>query len=576
VHATIWGTSTGPASRRTPYIAIASQCSAMLDRASYIPKMNRELIFSTYKKDLGETLSVDSYKKAARHAAGWSQGTIYDIDEKYNVLQCYTRSEYDKENTESNSDTDNFFSKIQEKYSNHPYAKITANVRSTNELDKNEIQAITNRLAKANNALTEQFGISIADEKTPRIALCLSGGGMRAATCSYGLVAGLADIGILDTITYCASLSGSTWFLTDWILFGQSLDQYYEHYCAALSRMRTVSVNALSSILWPKYIFNQDTSIIDYYGAYLANTFFRQIPDNINRQKVTLSSLGDLIKDGSWPFPLYTAVETSAENHWVTFTPFEVGSDTMHFHIPTWSFGRKFSNGMSVDYAPEQSLGYFMGLWGSALSGSLEDMLNSVEGLNPLLTNALTNVLIDSGLADCRWAEINIHNPLHGYPLSSYRTRNIKDLIFMDAGYIYNIPLPPLLKEERAIDIIIVLDVSQDVHKGNTEFKKAITDLTIQGIQLPPINLRNIKQPISVFTDPDNSHIPTIIYIVPTVEIGYDPLFDPAKEFSTTYNVANFAYSKEAINKITGLMRYIITKNKNLIYQTINDTIAKK
>lgn len=580
VNATIWGTSTGPATLQDALIAIATQSSATLNRPLYIPKLNRELIFSTDNADLKETLDIDSYKKVAKHAAGWSHGTIYDIAEKNNVLQCYTHAEYDKLEKPSidvaNIIADKFLSEMQEKYSNHSYAKTTATVRTTNELDENEIQVTTKRLAAANKTLSNIMDISIDDEKTPRIALCLSGGGMRAATCSYGLVTGLADIGILDAITYCSALSGSTWFLTDLILYGQPLDEYYNHFCTALSHMRPVSIEALSSALWPKYIFHQDTSIVDYYGAYLANTFFRQIPDKVDRQKATLSSLGNLIKDGSWPFPLYTAVETSAENHWVTFTPFEVGSDTMHFHVPTWSFGRKFSGGISIDYAPELSLGYFMGLWGSALSGSLEDMLSSVEGLNSLLMNALTNVLVDSGTADFRWAEINIHNPLHGYPHSSHRTRNITDLVLMDAGYIYNLPLPPLLKKERAIDIIIILDVSQDVHKGNTEFKKAIADLTVQGIQLPPINLRNIKQPISVFADPDNSYVPTIIYIVPTKESEYDPSFDPAKEFSTTYNVANFAYNKEAIDKMTGLIRYTIAKNRESIYQSIKDTLAKK
>jgi Lysophospholipase catalytic domain. len=341
--------------------------------------------------------------------------------------------------------------------------------------------------------------------------------------------------------------------------------------------MRPVALDALSTVLWPKYIFKQDTSIVDLYGAYLANTFFRQIKDSDSRQKATLSSLRDSIKEGSWPLPICTAVETSVDNHWVTFTPFEVGSDTLHFHIPTWAFGRKFSGGISTDYAPEQSLGYFMGIWGSALSGSIEDILGTLSGLNPLLMHTIKDALVTIGASDIRWAAIKIHNPLYGSPDSPHRKRNISELILMDGGYAYNIPITPLVKKERAVDIIIIMDASQGVHNGNQDFKKAIADISNQGIALPPIDFStDINSSISIFADPTNPKVPTIIYIMPYKEDGFDPSFDPTKEFSTTYKTADFSYKESDIDKLTGLIRYSIASKKDTIIGTIKDVIAKK
>ena len=226
----------------------------------------------------------------------------------------------------------------------------------------------------------------IAQEKTPRIALCLSGGGMRAAICSYALVAGLADIDLLNAITYCAALSGSTWFLTDWITFGQPLDAYHDHFVTALSRMRAFSIGALSTALWPKYIFEQDTSIVDLYGVYLANTFLRQINNAAARQKVAFSSLGDSIQDGSWPFPLCTAVETSVDNHWVTFTPYEVGSDTLHFRYQHGLLAENLLAAYQLIVLPNKVLDF---LWVSGdlhFQVVLKNCLKCSNTLEPLIT----------------------------------------------------------------------------------------------------------------------------------------------------------------------------------------------
>lgn len=581
VKANMWGTSIGPAERQNPIITIPARAHGTIMRPGFIPLYNREIIFSTKSKDLTEALDHDAYKKAATHAAGWKHGLTYHIAEQEKTVHCYSEVEWYV--TKPIIDTadaviDKMLEELQKSYNKLPYAQTQATIRSTTDLCPEEIAATSNRMRVAHDTLENLLSISLAQEKTPRIALCFSGGGMRAAMCSYALVAGLSDIGLLNAITYCAALSGSTWFLTDWLAFGQPLDAYYNHFINALSRMHTFSIEPLSTALWPKYIFEQETSIVDLYGVFLANTFLSQIKNTSARQRVTFSSLGDIIKDGSWPFPLTTAIETSVDYHWVTFSPYEIGSDTLHFYIPTWAFGRKFAGGVSIDSAPEQSLGYLMGLWGSALSGSLQDYLEKLsQDLEPLLYHTLKDVLITTGASDFRWASIKVHNPLYGSKDSSYRTRNITDLVFMDAGYAYNIPLPPLVKKERAVDIIIIIDASEDVHNGTPEFRKAIADLSQQGISLPPIDFTSIlEKPVNIFNDPNNPQTPTIIYIVPVKQDAFDPAFDPAKEFETSYETAHFSCKKAVIDKLTGLIRFSIAASNDAIINSIKDVIAKK
>ena len=575
-----WGQSIGPATEQNLPLEIPAQASATLNRPGYAPFYNRELIFSAKKLDLLQTFDVKQYIKAAVHKAGWLQGSTFHFAEKDSILHCYSSIEYSIEKPILDA-ADKVFnvmlSTLQNSYSNHPYAKKIATVRYDLDISDEEKAAVANRTLKVNAALTNLLTTPIAKDKTPRIALCLSGGGIRAATCSYGLVAGLADIGMLDTVTYCSALSGSTWFLTDWILFGH-LDQYHDHFCDAISSIKPFGIDAASDVLWPKYIFGQDTSIVDLYGIYLANTFFRQLKDDNTRQAVVFSSLGDYIKDGAFPFPLCTAVETTIDNNWVTFTPFEVSCDSLNFSIPTWSFGRRFSAGLSTDYAPEQSLGFFMGLWGSALSGSIQEMLEvSAGSLNPLLYNTLNKFIIEIGISDLRWAAIKIHNPLYGSVDSPYKMRNMPELIFTDAGYAYNIPITPIVKKERAVDIMIIMDASQNVHEGTPDFKKAVADFNNQSIPLPQIDFtQEIQQPVTIFRDTTNNNTPVIIYVIPCKETGYDSSFDPAKEFYTTYKTSDLSYDRTAVEKLTGLIRYSIANNKDRIIRAIQEVAEKK
>lgn len=47
--------------------------------------------------------------------------------------------------------------------------------------------------------------------QVPVVAVLGSGGGTRAMSSLYGSLAGLQELGLLDTVTYLKGVSGSTW-----------------------------------------------------------------------------------------------------------------------------------------------------------------------------------------------------------------------------------------------------------------------------------------------------------------------------------------------------------------------------
>lgn len=58
-------------------------------------------------------------------------------------------------------------------------------------------------------------------KKHPRIGVCTSGGGFRAAIAARRFTKNLNEDNFLPSIAYFACTSGSTWFMTDWLKSGQ-------------------------------------------------------------------------------------------------------------------------------------------------------------------------------------------------------------------------------------------------------------------------------------------------------------------------------------------------------------------
>lgn len=61
----------------------------------------------------------------------------------------------------------------------------------------------------------------LTKKRHPRIGVCTSGGGFRAAIAARKFMKILFEDNLLPSISYIAGTSGSTWFMTDWLKNGQ-------------------------------------------------------------------------------------------------------------------------------------------------------------------------------------------------------------------------------------------------------------------------------------------------------------------------------------------------------------------
>ena len=119
----------------------------------------------------------------------------------------------------------------------------------------------------------------------------MSGGGVRAAICSYGFIAGLHEIGLFDAVTYAVGLSGSTWLLSSFLEVGKPVTEFRQEFLKAVAQEHLLAPAAITDTFLQKYVYKQSLSIVDLYGVYLANKFFRNLPTDIERQRVWFSAL---------------------------------------------------------------------------------------------------------------------------------------------------------------------------------------------------------------------------------------------------------------------------------------------
>lgn len=474
----------------------------------------------------------------------------------------------------------------------HPYENSIAHVRYSpdDQIPAEEKQYIDNRLGIIKQNLEKMFNIPLSEKKLPKIALCLSGGGCRAMILSLGFLLGAQEIGLFDVSSYIASLSGSTWAVAPSIASGKNLSDIKpiikRTMCQGINHIEeTQELKQLISVLMAKLISNQAISAVDLYGSLLANTFLTDLIQN--PIIMTLTEAHKTIKQGNYPFPIYTSIETNTKPYeWMEITPFELGSSYLKAYIPTWAYGRKFKHGISIDASPEQTLGYFMGIFGSAFEASFDDIIKMTatqiaekkQDLPEMLQKALSKCLkliLSTSLAEARLFPSILSNftyQLHDSPLKEDKT-----LCLVDAGLDFNLPFPPLLRQARDIDIIIVYDASASV-EGACELVNAANYAQRKGLKFPTIKYNDAdKNLIQVFKDPQDPSTPVVIYIPRIKNDSYSSTFDPEHciEFDVC-NTYNFTYNQQQFEQLYGLAYFTTKQQASVIHNTIKEVLEKK
>ena len=395
--------------------------------------------------------------------------------------------------------------------------------------------------------------------KKPRIAICCSGGGVRAMLATSGFLTGLHKSNLLSSISYMSGLSGSTWALFPWLLTEWSAPELQSYLTQQITNFTETQMLSKLHKLVP-YLFNQYThyhrpSLIDIYGAFLADAL---LGDITNKQPLKITTDDLKPRPEHHPFMLGSTIipkQGFKAYAWSEITSYEVGSHELGHYIPLYAFGSKFKNGYVTHVNPPPSLGLILGTLGSAISASPKEIISMF--LKSLHERAF------------RFLPSKMYNFTRGLERSPFRNETY--LTFIDAGLSFNIPIPPLVAPGRQVDVIIICDASSTI-KDAPELEKAATWARKYGKPLPDIDYTYAGSHTCSVFESDNPYIPTIIYLPRVKNDNYNPDFDPEEhmEFGDYLNTFNFSYTDEEAQHIAGLMEHAVTDNVDTIVEAIS------
>jgi phospholipase A2 len=425
-----------------------------------------------------------------------------------------------------------------------PEVAHVAQVRRGLDMCPEEQAFVTTRKARMRDAFARYLGMNPADvhpDDVPIVAFGGSGGGYRAMLGVLGYADEMKKAGLWDLFMYVAGVSGSCWSLAAYFSFAEaSWDKLEQHCMKRLSPHHPLSKEAIRAVLSvpggseealgplvQKHKSGLQTVPMDLYSVFTTGYLFLRRDPTIalggsamkevagyHKSWLTWSSAGEHLKDGSEPMPILTAIrharpwknwvdkehpfreldpsskeQTLASDawfQWFEFTPYEIGCDELEAWVPTWGFGRPFSEGKSTMQLPEQSLALLLGLCTSAPAGPLTSYIATISRSLPagFIGNQIHNVAsrITKSWGKQETDEFTNHHPLHACNEHNYMfhltpvqpgqcrpagIENSPRIHLIDSGMDNNCPTYVLLHPARQVDVLINMDASSDVQKDS-------------------------------------------------------------------------------------------------------------
>lgn len=434
-----------------------------------------------------------------------------------------------------------------------PTSRELVRVREGRSLPIEEISAIKKRLPKVKASVERIVNETVSYKHLPNISVVASGGGYRAMIASLGLTQGLQNINMLDSVMYMATLSGSTWFLGNWLAQNVPLRSFralLQEQASTHLLTTPLSMEASYKTLYKKVKNSQDTSLIDMWGMLLANSFMRNLTPG--GRKVYLSELAPNLDAGNFPLPIFTSVGSFNNDYvWFEYSPFEIGSHELGAFIPTKTFNSKFENGVTTSIDAEQTLGFLMGIFGSAFSVNARDLVRIFKDKIPgkTLTFALDKITQIMDFGGWRVTAAKVRNFTYG--MRNQAMREKKRLTLMDGGIGFNLPLPPMLR--RDVDIYIFCDASTSSEKGGA-LRKAMEYAQKNGYKFPRIDYSILgEQRVSIFMDYNDPSVPMVIYVQNELD------------FKTT----KFEYTPSEFTQLSNHMIRAVEDNYEAFYEAV-------
>lgn len=331
-----------------------------------------------------------------------------------------------------------------------------------------------------------------------------------------------------DCTTFTAGVSGSCWLqaIYNSSLGGRRFDKTINHLKHRLGihiAYPPAAFQILNSAPTNKFLLSglveklkgdeeADFGLVDAYGLLLAARLL--VPKGelgVNDHDLKISNQREHFRHGEAPLPIYTAVRheipTAAESsattidiaeqskasqqegasegwfQWFEITPYEFFCEEFSAGIPTWALGRKFNGGHDVASddtglrVPELRLPLLLAMFGSAFCATLSHYYEEVK---PLISGLVLFGSVDQ-MVEERSADMKKMHPIEPAsvpnfafgmdgqlsaetPPGIYKTERIQ---LMDAGMSNNLPLYPLLRPGRDVDVLVVFDASADIRQQN-------------------------------------------------------------------------------------------------------------
>ncbi|KAE8148437.1 acyl transferase/acyl hydrolase/lysophospholipase [Aspergillus avenaceus] len=404
-----------------------------------------------------------------------------------------------------------------------------ARVRVGDDLCSEEFEFRRKRRKHAVKALASYLELSEEDihpDDVPVIAMCGSGGGLRALVAGTGSYLATQEAGLWDCVTYTAGVSGSCWLQT---LYHSSITErnfqklvdHLKHRLGVHIAFPPKALNALTTAPTNKHLLSglveklkgdpgADFGLVDIYGMLLAARLL--VPKGelgVSDRDLKLSNQRYNLSDGAHPLPIYTAVrheipilehedgqpkkqpmpeklmkesQDEAWFQWFEFTPYEFFCEELSAGIPTWALGRHFDGGINSipkgeTPIPELRVPGLMGVWGSAFCATLSHYYKEIR---PVVRGIAGLGGIDSLIQGKTKDLVRVH-PIDPATIPNY-VLGMKDVLppscpesifrsshlrLMDAGMSNNLPIYPLLRPGRDVDIILAFDASADIKQEN-------------------------------------------------------------------------------------------------------------
>lgn len=412
----------------------------------------------------------------------------------------------------------------------NPEIAISARVRIGKDLCLEEKEFKQRRKRHTTHALAKYLDIpesEIDPEDVPTIAMCGSGGGLRAMVSGCGSYLSAQESGLFDCVTYTAGVSGSCWLLA--LYYSTIGEQKHQkildhlkyrigtHIAFPPDALKLLTTAPTNKFLLSGFVeklkgdSNADFGLVDIYGLLLATRLL--VPRGeigVDPRNLKISNQRAYLTDGEHPLPVYTAVrheipieEKASEDNrirgtvsdaakekakqeawfqWFEFTPFELFCEELDAGIPSWGVGRRYQNGCSVPgeaglHLPEYRIPIMMGIWGSAFCATLAHYYKEIR---PIVKGISGLGGVDD-LIEEQNDDLTKMHPIEPASIPNYvlglrerLPRTCPEGIFKsehlqlaDAGMSNNLPLYPLLRDERGVDILIAFDSSADIKTEN-------------------------------------------------------------------------------------------------------------